>query len=169
VARSNSDRARKDEPLQEAFCPFNFISSDFQDLFQAAVFILTPPSGKPLPKEDDRDRVMDWLRKTDLLRKLAKCQAKFDTKGPVGGEVDKAFRTAMTLRDCTVFLRLPNDRDYPIEARLGDLDLKSAGKVDYWRKTEQELIDGGWYTAKETDRQPMVCQYKRAASAATAS
>ncbi len=38
-----------------------------------------------------------------------------------------------------------------IEARLGDLDLKSPTgiKVEYWRNLEEQLIDGGWYTATE--------------------
>lgn len=38
-----------------------------------------------------------------------------------------------------------------IEARLGDLDLKSSNrkKAEYWRNLEEQLTDGGWYTATE--------------------
>ena len=38
-----------------------------------------------------------------------------------------------------------------IEARLGDLDLKSSAgeKAEYWRTLERTLIDGGWYTGTE--------------------
>jgi inositol-pentakisphosphate 2-kinase len=57
---------------------------------------------------------------------------------------------AMTLRDCTLFLRLPEDEadDAQIEARLGDLDVKSPDKAPYWKQTEQELIDGGFYQGR---------------------
>lgn len=167
MARSNAENARKEEPLQEPFCPFNFISSDYQKLFLAAKFILKSKDGSPRPQRDTLDRIADWLENNVLLRKLAKHQAEFDTKGPLGEETnEKAFRTAMTLRDCTVFLRIT---DIPgrstIEARLGDLDLKSKGKEEYWRKTEHELIEDGWYTATEdmADRQPNVCLWPQSA------
>ena len=38
----------------------------------------------------------------------------------------------------------------PIEARLGDLDLKAASgkKADYWQSVERQLIDEDWYAAR---------------------
>ena len=38
-----------------------------------------------------------------------------------------------------------------IEARLGDLDLKTSSgkKAEYWRNLERQLIDEGWYRATE--------------------
>jgi len=43
------------------------------------------------------------------------------------------------------------NRDCAIEARLGDLDLKSSAgeKAAYWRRLERSLIDEGWYTGTE--------------------
>lgn len=40
-----------------------------------------------------------------------------------------------------------------IEARLGDLDLKTSSgrKAEYWRNLERRLIDEGWYGATEKD------------------
>lgn len=40
-----------------------------------------------------------------------------------------------------------------IEARLGDLDLKTSSgrKAEYWRNLEMRLIDEGWYGATEKD------------------
>lgn len=40
---------------------------------------------------------------------------------------------------------------YKIEARLGDLDLKSPAKTDYWKSIEEKLINGGWYTGDEKE------------------
>lgn len=60
----------------------------------------------------------------------------------------------MTLRDCTVFLRFSADGDWSgdegeVEARLGDLDLKSPDKAGYWEETERGLVEGGWYEGIE--------------------
>ena len=40
-----------------------------------------------------------------------------------------------------------------MEARLGDLDMKSSGegKGEYWRKMERVLIEEGWYTNRLVD------------------
>ena len=62
----------------------------------------------------------------------------------------------MTLRDCSLYVRM--DRECRvIEARLGDLDYKSAGKYGSWRKKEQELVEEGWYCGEEKEelRQPV--------------
>lgn len=49
---------------------------------------------------------------------------------------------------------MPWGESEPIEARIGDLDMKSGKKADYWRALEMSLIDGGWYTGTEEDAQP---------------
>lgn len=48
-------------------------------------------------------------------------------------------------------VQIPLHRDRAIEARLGDLDLKSSAgkKAEYWRSLESSLIDEGWYTGTE--------------------
>jgi inositol-pentakisphosphate 2-kinase len=80
----------------------------------------------------------------------------------INDKSNENFRAAMTLRDCTVFVRFPADAadDHLIEARIGDLDLKSPDKSQYWKDMENALIDEGWYTGteKKEDRQPMTCQ-----------
>ena len=65
----------------------------------------------------------------------------------------------MTLRDCTLYLRVPDDDTEEIESRIGDLDLKSPNKAAYWKSVEQPLIDEGWYMGLEPqeDWQPLTC------------
>ena len=48
---------------------------------------------------------------------------------------------------------MPANQKGVIEARLGDLDLKTSlgKKAEYWRNIERKLIDEGWYTATEQD------------------
>lgn len=90
-----------------------------------------------------------------------------DHKGVLDADVDDPnILVAMTLRDCTVFVRFPEDpsRDeWDIEARLGDLDLKSKGKEQYWKSVETALIQEGWYEGKESREfaQPLTCHISR--------
>lgn len=64
----------------------------------------------------------------------------------------------MTLRDCTLFIRCKNGSLDPssVELRLTDLDLKQAhpDKVEKWRRTEQDLVDDGWYMNTEDSAIP---------------
>jgi len=50
-------------------------------------------------------------------------------------------------------MQIPRSGARGIEARLGDLDLKDSKgeKASYWRLTEKQLIDEGWYTCTEKD------------------
>jgi hypothetical protein len=52
-----------------------------------------------------------------------------------------------------VSLQIPHHRGLSIEARLGDLDLKTSSghKAEYWRSVEKQLIDGRWYMGTERD------------------
>lgn len=64
---------------------------------------------------------------------------------------------AMTLRDCTLFLKRSGS---DMEAKLGDLDLKQPGKLPRWTKIEQVLVEDGWYTNEESSaewKKEVVC------------
>lgn len=75
----------------------------------------------------------------------------------------EAIAKAMTLRDCSMYIRLsPREGDeYDIEARLGDVDAKlpepgshlaeekTEKKLRKWAAAEQRLISGGWYMGTE--------------------
>ena len=81
-----------------------------------------------------------------LILKLKELQSECDRTGVLGEDTDARLSLAMTLRDCTLFLKVPKDGHEPIEARLGDLDIKSKNKIPEWRKKEKELREGDWYT-----------------------
>ena len=84
-----------------------------------------------------------------LLGTLKTFQKQLDPHGVLGVKgVEPIYSLcrAMTLRDCTLYVRRSRGE---IEARLGDLDLKQPGKLMGWRETEKNLIDEGWYTNKE--------------------
>ncbi|KAL8810691.1 MAG: hypothetical protein Q9223_002167 [Gallowayella weberi] len=142
------------------FCPLTLIS-DNQEIIHPSLEPLPVKSiGAPIDVDAFRDQIIPFFRKTPLLRLLRDLQIKKDPEGIL--KVDPSnldFMTAMALRDCTVFLKIPyrdEEQGALIEARLGDLDLKTpdGGKSDYWKETEKQLIDEGWYTATEQTPAP---------------
>jgi inositol-pentakisphosphate 2-kinase len=155
-ARTNADLARKGDPLQKSWCPLDL---NIHDGLQLAKTIWTPERF-----EEMFPRFSSWLSGSTLLPRLRQLQMELDPVGVLENDKnDEQFRAAMTLRDCTVFVRFPEnakDDQYGIEARIGDLDLKSPDKAQYWKDTENALIEEGWYTGaeKEEDRQPLTCQ-----------
>ncbi|MCJ1315230.1 Inositol-pentakisphosphate 2-kinase [Xylographa vitiligo] len=95
-------------------------------------------------------RVVDFLMEDGLLGRLRDLQLRFDPRGVVEGEVEgEEFRMAMTLRDCTLYLRVPSSGGGRVEAKLGDMDLKSAAKAGYWRGLEERLVREDWYAVGE--------------------
>ena len=68
--------------------------------------------------------------------------------------------TAMTLRDCSMFLRVwvrrPRGRamEARVDCKVGDLDLKTGdgGRAVYWRDVERRLRKGGWYVRPDVGR-----------------
>ena len=107
------------------------------------------------------DRALVYLTKGPghtLLQHLRYLQAQTDKHGVLGSHLNKddtedpsndnsayGLRLAMTLRDCSLVLRIPYAKSLPLEAKLGDLDFKSSDKMDDWYETEEALVNGGWY------------------------
>jgi inositol-pentakisphosphate 2-kinase len=103
-----------------------------------------------------------WAKTSPLLAQLKRLQVDLDKNGVFASNPeDKDFLTAMTLRDCSVFLHisLKTNSATPITARISDLDLKSPTRVEHWRTIERSLVDGGWYTGteREENKQPLDC------------
>lgn len=106
-----------------------------------------------------------------VLETLRQHQTRLDPDGILalrdGDKPSEDFLTAMTLRDCTLFVRcVPGygSGGLVMEARLADLDRKHAepGKVKHWRETERGLVEGGWYTNTEEGRvEETVCELTR--------
>ncbi|KAL6867891.1 inositol-pentakisphosphate 2-kinase domain-containing protein [Trichoderma novae-zelandiae] len=99
----------------------------------------------------DDKRIQTVLAKIinhEALRKLRDCQRSLDHVGPLRPPTNLDFVVAMTLRDCTCFALVPANDDEEIKLRFGDFDYKDPErKFSHWRGTEQDLIDGGFYTA----------------------
>jgi inositol-pentakisphosphate 2-kinase len=107
-------------------------------------------------------RFAEWLRTNHLLRRLHDFQITLDRQGPLATDpLNPDFTLAMTLRDCSCFLRIPEDAERPVEAKLGDLDKKnSEAKVQSWQAIEIQLAVNGYYQRVKVPRQRTRCLYE---------
>jgi inositol-pentakisphosphate 2-kinase len=68
---------------------------------------------------------------------------------------DHNLRLAMTLRDCSLYLRIKYTSSgvdpCKIECKLGDLDFKSVDKMDDWANKERELLESDAYKRQITE------------------
>ena len=118
-----------------------------------------------------RPAIIRWMRTTNLFRRMAAIQAEHDPHGALA--VDLAddvtaldrLQTAMTLRDCTCFLRVTvsdGSNEVSISAKLGDLDRKDGRrKLARWQAQERALLDGGFYLCTEEPRRQTDCWLER--------
>lgn len=117
----------------------------------------------PAISEPQLDRVVDWLRTNGLIERLRSAQVRNDPNGPLKGTADDPrLQLAMTLRDCTCFIRIPADAGESVQAKLGDLDKKNGeAKFSYWQSMERKLANGGYYEGKEVPVQKTACELER--------
>lgn len=165
-ARRNHLRSLNGQPPKRGFCPFDLISPSPEDVMRAAAKILhVKPKGENSNREHLAQiwRFKEWARSTKLLRRIQSLQRQHDPSGIVNliarknvdlanhevDDLESKMQIAMTLRDVTLFLLMPKDETKPCVARLGDLDLKSKGKLMDWERIEKELIQEGWYEGTE--------------------
>lgn len=158
VARKNAKRSKCGESLLSTFCPLDLVSKNPLDRARAAALLVDTRYPYRIAQ------LARWLQQTDILVRLADLQRTLDPLGllrPTRNDEDMCV--AMTLRDCSVFVRFPVDGGPATEFRLGDLDLKCAKKLPFWRHHENSLVQEGWYTGKEkaSERQPLGCHLNR--------
>lgn len=141
---------------EQGFCPLALLADNEVARTLAAKKIL---AANKCDWFHDGEHVVSKILATDvrpLLQQLRKYQTQYDATGILavadGEEPPPDYLLAMTLRDCTLFIRAPQSlRSDPVEVRLADLDAKRAHphKVIKWRENERSLTDEGWYTNEE--------------------
>ncbi|EEP78428.1 conserved hypothetical protein [Uncinocarpus reesii 1704] len=143
--RKNYQAWQKGEKTRRGFCPLDLVSGDFEAVLRAVQSMKGPQHG--------RVGVAKFLHQNPTLLKLRESQQRMNAVGLPGLEADYRDRAvSMTLRDCTMFVKVPRDENATPEVRLGDLDFKSGigGKLEYWRDVETQLINEGWYNGIDT-------------------
>ncbi|EQB56831.1 inositol-pentakisphosphate 2-kinase [Colletotrichum gloeosporioides Cg-14] len=120
---------------------------------------VTPPGKKSIRAaaikkifKDDENyaRLYELLKQKPTLKLLKQHQLSKDPLGPLRRAKDIAdvdYGIAMTLRDCSLFVRYLDDASF--EAKLADLDWKNIDwKFDEWRAKELALVEEEWYTGR---------------------
>ncbi|KAK9358063.1 inositol-pentakisphosphate 2-kinase [Lipomyces starkeyi] len=177
-------RYRAKGASEYAFCPLDLVSGS-RNRVEKSVRALLPNqldinSGTILTVERLRRIITDFIINTEVFKTLAHIQDNMDKYGVMdasGSEEPTNFLTAMTVRDCTAFVRivyseLDEDKTseikeyfadgrsthievdgyyFAVSCRLADLDIKdgSGTKRAYWQSIENNLNAGGWYTSDD--------------------
>ena len=140
-AQRAAQQQRTATDAQEA-CPLALVSQDIEDRKRYAETVTAD--------EADRGRIAVTLQ--PILGRLREQQERLDPCGVLNVNEEDAAAVldvckAMTLRDCTMFMNVPQRGGF--QAKLGDLDLKQPEKLEKWRSIERSLIDEGWYANEE--------------------
>ncbi|KAL2870416.1 inositol-pentakisphosphate 2-kinase [Aspergillus lucknowensis] len=147
----NHDSRRVGAIETRSFCPLDLVSDKFEHVLRATRFV---------KGQKDHIRLARVLHRNSTLLKLLAHQRSLRDVGNYGPSPysrDKSL--AMTLRDCTMYIKIPRNESGRVEIRLGDLDLKTAGggKAQYWLDLEHRLITDGWYVGARGDSHPCEC------------
>ncbi|KAJ5443797.1 uncharacterized protein N7458_007669 [Penicillium daleae] len=147
----NCDARSLGQKEQRSFCPLDLVSETFEQVLRVTDFIKGC---------SDRVRLAHILFRNPTLQKLLSHQKAYHTVGLHGPPAQSRENSLdMTLRDCTMYIKIPQDEKSPVEIRLGDLDLKTGagGKAQYWRDLELQLIEGGWYDGFKSTQESCEC------------
>ncbi|KAK2755007.1 Inositol-pentakisphosphate 2-kinase [Arachnomyces sp. PD_36] len=149
----NHDARMAGEKEAYSFCPLDLVSDRFEDVLRATRFFKNGAGER-------RRRVATYLYRNPLLQKLQGYQRQMNSVGLRGIPARSGdISVPMTLRDCTVYVKVSHDESQPIETRLGDLDVKTGGggKSQYWRDIETRLISEGWYSGTRKGQENSEC------------
>ncbi|RAL04077.1 inositol-pentakisphosphate 2-kinase [Aspergillus ibericus CBS 121593] len=149
--KKNQKARKKGVAGEESFCPLDLVSDRFDNVLRAAQFVKGCK---------DRARLAKVLYRNGTLQRLLTHQKTFQDVGLHGPPPTSREKSlAMTLRDCTMFIRMPRDDSGRVEIRLGDLDLKTGagGKAQYWLDLEQQLIMEDWYAGAKRNVSESEC------------
>jgi inositol-pentakisphosphate 2-kinase len=138
-----------------SFCPLDLISDKIEDVRRATQF---------LKGCRNQSCVTRCLYQNSTILKLQAHQSEMNDVGLYGQPPQShSMSASMSLRDCTMFIKIPYDKGGPFEVRLGDLDLKvpSGGKAQYWLDIEKRLIQDGWYVGERMDLEGSECALAR--------
>lgn len=93
--------------IRSEFCPLSLISDDRNQIATAADIVLELPESDRRDENVTRQGLIEFLLETSLLHHLRDLQMKLDPIGVLSADVSgQDFLTAMTIRDCTLFLKV---------------------------------------------------------------
>ena len=95
-----------------AFCPLALINNDGGLLETHLAGALIKMRGSPISMFDQVSHAIPFFRGPPMLHRLKELQGANDNEGPLNAELgSEKYRLAMTLRDCTMFMKASLDRN----------------------------------------------------------
>ncbi|KAI0408553.1 inositol-pentakisphosphate 2-kinase-domain-containing protein [Xylaria palmicola] len=141
----NEQKRAKDKAVSVPICPLGLVDKD------PAIVVNTIKCLAPAWTEQDHKRLAVAFERGGILKRLQELQTRGDPgRALLDNPSDPDFGLAMTLRDCSCYVRMPTDPDKEVEIKLADVDKKNwEEKQTYWQDSHWNLVDNGWYTCEE--------------------
>ena len=167
--RTCAMQVAKPKDAAKYLCPLRLVSGEGDDIYPWILDRVNEKLAKGLSRARTRapkyaSLIVEYLTQGDgkaLLQHLEFLQTHLDPQGITrrpkenpNATFDRNLRLAMTLRDCSLFLTVTYNgglEDFgpvTVTSVLGDLDFKSADKIDDWLSKEKELESINAYTKK---------------------
>ncbi|KAI1490652.1 inositol-pentakisphosphate 2-kinase-domain-containing protein [Biscogniauxia mediterranea] len=147
----NSQKLAKGKKISVPICPLGLMHKN------RAVVMSTMDRLAPEWSERDKERLADALKESGILERLLLLQKEGDPERALFiNPWDAHFGLAMTLRDCSCFIRMPVDTSKPVMIKLADVDKKNwQEKQTYWQDSHKNLVLNGWYRGEEKIQPPL--------------
>ena len=124
-----------------AFCPLVLTTKNDELLKKQLLNGLCKMRGAPISMFEQVDYAIPFLKMSHMLRRLKDLQEEYDKDGPLTANVNNEnFKLAMTLRDCTMFMKVSLAQYH--EAQLADCALVT----DSYPREDQLALKWHWAT-----------------------
>lgn len=156
-AYRNGEKLAEGKKTKPPVCPLGLVDSD------PAVVLETIRLLAPDWSPEEQDRLQQAFSSSGIFHKLRDLQVQGDPGDTMfTNPQDEDFGLAMTLRDCTCFVRMPKSADGDIEIKLADVDRKNwESKAEYWQHSHTNLVENGYYHGTESPRMETACLIER--------
>lgn len=107
MRQANQQDSYGSEAAKEGFCPLRLVSGDRSQVKTAVTQMLSSLEFSELRNLHLQDTIVNWIMGSSLIRRLKQLQIELDPVGILQADLgSQSFLTAMTLRDCTLFLKV---------------------------------------------------------------
>lgn len=158
-AYRNHEKQAEGKKTKPPVCPLGLVASDAREVLQTIK--LLAPDWSP----SDQEHLQRAFSESGIFQKLRDLQVEGDPGNTMFNHPEnESFGLAMTLRDCTCFVRMPKSADGRVEIKLADVDKKNwESKADYWQDSHTNLVEHGYYHGTETPKMATSCILEKSA------